>query len=223
MHELRAQDADRRAWFRLRGLILVVLAVFGTPQFPGAQSSDWIEAYREPATRLITEALSSRFAWERLALLSDTFGHRLSGSKALEDAIQWAVQEMKKDELDDVRAEPVKVPHWVRGQESAEIVSPRRAPLAMLGLGNSIGTPSEGIEGEVIVVRSFSELDSSADRVRGKIVLYNVPFTTYGDTVQVPIQRTLSRGCARRACRPGSSGRAARASHTTHRCAALRR
>ena len=184
MHELRAQDAGRQAWFQLRALILVVLAVFGTPQFPGAQSSDWIEAYREPATRLITEALSSRFAWERLALLSDTFGHRLSGSKALEDAIQWAVQEMKKDELDDVRAEPVKVPHWVRGQESAEIVSPRRAPLAMLGLGNSIGTPSEGIEGEVIVVRSFSELDSSAGRVRGKIVLYNVPFTTYGDTVQ---------------------------------------
>jgi carboxypeptidase Q len=184
MHVPRAQDAEPRVWLRRQLLIPILLAFFSTPRFPAAQSSDWIEAYREPATRLINESLSSRFAWERLALLGDTFGHRLSGSKALEDAIQWAVQEMKKDELEDVRAEPVKVPHWVRGKESAEIVAPRRSPLVMLGLGNSIGTPPDGVEGELIVVRSFAELESARERVRGKIVLYNVPFTNYGDTVQ---------------------------------------
>ena len=105
------------------------------------------------AARLIAEAQSSRFAWERLALLGDTFGHRLSGSEALENAIRWAVAEMKKDGLDNVRAEPVKVPHWVRGQESIEITAPHPIGLVMLGLGNSVGTPAEGIEAEVLVVR----------------------------------------------------------------------
>ena len=149
-----------------------------------AADSRWLDAYREPAARLIGEALGGRFAWDRLAYLGDTFGNRLSGSQALEDTIKWAVEEMKKDGLENVRAEPVKVPHWVRGQESAEIVAPRRYALVMLGLGNSVGTPPDGVEAEVLVVRSFQELDAAGERVRGKIVLFNVPFTNYGDTVQ---------------------------------------
>ena len=54
----------------------------------------------------------------------------------------------------------------------------------MLGLGNSVGTPPDGVEGELLVVRSFEELEAAGARVKGKIVLYNVPFTTYGETVQ---------------------------------------
>lgn len=161
----------------------VVMGVLIGGTRPLAQSS-WIEAYRDPAGRLIGEALSDRFAWERLALLGDTFGHRLSGSKALEDTIRWAAEEMKKDGLENVRLEPVKVPHWVRGQESAEIVAPRRHTMVMLGLGNSVGTPPAGVEAEVLVVRTFQELTVAGDRVKGRIVLFNAPFTNYGETVQ---------------------------------------
>jgi hypothetical protein len=169
---------------RIITLLALSFAAVATVDRLLAQSVPWIEAYREPAARLIGESLSTRFAWERLAYLTDMFGHRLSGSRALEEAIQWAVDTMKKDGLENVRAEPVKVPHWVRGQESAEIVAPRRHPMVMLGLGNSVGTPPDGIEAEVVVVRTFSELDAAAERVKGRIVLYNVPFTTYGETVQ---------------------------------------
>src|SRR5919198_6660278 len=98
----------------------------------------WIEAYREPAARLIGEAVGSTFAWQRLAVLTDTIGHRLSGSPALDRAIQWAVGEMKRDGLENVHTERVMVPRWVRGTESAEIVSPVAQKLAMLGLGDSI-------------------------------------------------------------------------------------
>jgi carboxypeptidase Q len=146
--------------------------------------TDWMAAYREPAARLIAESESSRFAWERLAELTDTYGHRLSGSESLEAAIRWAAAEMTKDGLENVRLDPVKVPHWVRGQESAEIVAPRRHVLAMLGLGNSVGTPVGGVEGEVVSLRSFHELDAAASKIQGRIVLFNVPFTTYGETVQ---------------------------------------
>jgi len=153
-------------------------------QPPVPASGAWLDGYREPAARLIGEAMSSRAAWERLALIGDTYGNRLSGSQALEDAIQWAVQEMKRDGLENVHTEPAKVAHWVRGQESAEITAPGRHQLVMLGLGNSVGTPPEGVEAEVLVVRSFQELDASADRVKGHIVLFNVPYTNYGETVQ---------------------------------------
>jgi len=76
------------------------------------------------------------------------------------------------------------VPHWVRGQESLEITSPRRHQVVMLGLGNSVGTPPEGVEAELLIVHNFQELDAAGPAVKGKIVLYNVPFTTYGETVR---------------------------------------
>ena len=142
-----------------------------------------IDAYRTPAGRIIGAALTNNKAYERLAYLTDRIGHRLSGSQNLERAIAWAVAEMKKDDLDNVRAEKVMVPHWVRGEESLEIV-PSGQKLAMLGLGNSIATPAAGITADTVVVRSFDELEALGDRVRGKIVVYNAPFTNYGATVQ---------------------------------------
>ena len=169
---------------RPRALLLAIVTTVTSLSAPAALSAPWIDAYREPAARLVGEAMSTRFAWERLAYIADTFGNRLSGSRSLEDAIEWAVAEMKRDGLENVHTEPVKVPHWVRGQESAEIVAPRRQRLAMLGLGNSIGTPPDGVEADVLVVRSFDELEAAGSRVRGRIVLFNVPFTNYGETVQ---------------------------------------
>jgi carboxypeptidase Q len=142
-----------------------------------------IDAYRTPAGRIIGAALTKNRAHERLAYLTDRIGHRLSGSQNLERAIAWAVAEMKADGLDNVRTEKVMVPHWVRGQESLEIVGTGEK-LPMLGLGNSVATPREGVLADTVVVRNFNELDALGERIRGKIVVYNAPFTNYGDTVQ---------------------------------------
>ncbi len=166
--------------------IAVLLSQFPPPAVDTpklAAGPAWLTPFREPAARLLGEAVSNDAAWQRLALLGDTFGNRLSGSPNLEAAIQWAVEEMKKDGLENVHTEPAKVPHWVRGHESLEIAGPIPQPLVMLGLGNSIGTPPAGIEAELLVVHSFDELAAAGARTRGKIVLFNVPFTTYGDTV----------------------------------------
>lgn len=142
-----------------------------------------IDDYRDEAGRIIGAALTSDRAYKRLAHLTDHIGHRLSGSKGLERAIEWALVEMKKDRLDYVRAEKVMVPHWVRGDESLELITPVARKISMLGLGNSIGTPAEGITAEAVVVRTFEELDTMAERVRGKVVVFNAPFTNYGQTV----------------------------------------
>src|SRR5688500_16425269 len=119
-----------------------------------------IEDYRERASRIIGAALTSDVAYKRLAWLTDRIGHRLSGSESLERAIEWAVAEMKRDRLDNVRAEKVMVPHWVRGEESLELVEPTKLKLSLLGLGGSEGTPAEGLTAEAVVVRNFEELEA---------------------------------------------------------------
>jgi carboxypeptidase Q len=164
-------------------LTLTLLAGLASPL--AAQQPDSMDEYRAPAARLIDAATSDYFAWRRLAELTDTFGHRLSGSPQLEGAIRWAVAEMQRDGLENVRTEKVMVPKWVRGRESAEILQPARRELVMLGLGNSVGTPPDGIEAEVLIVRSFADLIAKAEHVRGRIVLFNVPFTHYGASYTV--------------------------------------
>ena len=143
----------------------------------------WVEPYRETATRLIQAATADNFAWRRLAEMTDLHGHRLSGSDNLERAVAWVADTMRRDGLDNVRTEPVMVPRWVRGRESAEIVNPPKHTLAMLGLGGSVATPPGGLEADVVVVGSFDELRSRAAEIKGRIVLFNASFTTYSDTV----------------------------------------
>ena len=157
-----------------------------TPAAPAraAQPGPLAAAYRQRADSLIERALADSSAFRRLTVLVDRFGHRFSGSQSLESAIDWVLAEMRRDGLDNVRGEPVMVPRWVRGQESAEMVAPRRQSLPMLGLGGSIATPPGGITAEVLVVGSFDELTRRAAEARGKIVLFDAPFTTYGETVR---------------------------------------
>ena len=163
-------------------VLTAVLALSSSGNVRAQSKTPWLAHYREPAARLVAEATANAFAWQRLAVLTDTFGHRLSGSPQLERAIQWAADEMKRDGLENVHIEPVMVPKWVRGRERADIVQPAQHALAMLGLGDSVGTPAEGIEAEVLVVQSFAELDAKSALAKGRIVFLNVPFTNYGDS-----------------------------------------
>lgn len=141
-----------------------------------------VAGYQQTAGKIIAAATADSSAYDRLGRLVDGFGHRLSGSQSLEKAIDWVLAEMKKDGLANARTEPVKVPHWVRGNESVELISPRRMQLPMLGLGGSIGTPRAGITAPVLVVSSFDELEQRKAEAKGKIVLFDAPFTDYGTT-----------------------------------------
>ena len=147
--------------------------------------------YRPEAQRLTQAATNSLFGFSRLATMCDTFGPRFTGSKNLEAAIDWCLAEMKKDGFLNVRGEEVTVPRWVRGSESIELLSPRRRELPMLGLGGSVGTPPEGIMAEVLVVTGFDDLKNHAAEAKGKIVLFNVPFTEYRETVIVRTQGAI--------------------------------
>ncbi len=90
---------------------------------------------------------------------------------------------MKADGFDEVWTDPVKVPKWVRGAESLDLVAPRAHRIPMLGLGMSVGTPPDGLEAELLVVSSFAELERRSAEARGRIVLFNAPYRGYGQTV----------------------------------------
>lgn len=135
--------------------------------------------YKADARRIIDAALAGNDAYNKLETLCIEIGHRLSGSPQLERAVEWAVAAMKKDGQQNVRAERVMVPHWVRGSESATMISPRRQRLEMLGLGRSIGTPPQGITAPVVVVKDKEHLARIGKAAAGKIVLFNFPMPPY--------------------------------------------
>ncbi len=151
---------------------------------PGVSQPLVKQNIKETSDKLIKSALANNLGFERLAHLTDYYGPRLSGSEVLEQGIDWVVQEMEKDGFDRVWTQPVTVPHWVRGKESATLDAPIKKELPMASLGGSVGTPEEGITAEVMLVKSFEDLEERGSEAKGKIVLFNVPFTTYGQTVQ---------------------------------------
>jgi carboxypeptidase Q len=150
-----------------------------------------VQRYAAPARRIIKAALADEHPYQRMIELCDDIGHRLSGSIGLERAIEWAQQCFREDRQENVRAEPVMVPKWVRGRESLELLEPREMPLSMLGLGGSVGTPPEGLVADVVAVRDLEELNALGRAVvAGKIVLFDFPMTSgedgrgYGSAVQ---------------------------------------
>jgi hypothetical protein len=101
--------------------------------------------------------------------------------------VKWALQKFQQDGL-SARLEPVKVPHWVRGEERGEILPSSYAvghPLALTALGGSVGG---AITGEVIEARSLAEVAALGERARGKIVFFNHTMGRkggYGDFVEM--------------------------------------
>ena len=135
--------------------------------------------YAEVSQKLAKHIEGNTHAWDRLAYMSDMFGHRLSGSKALEDTIDWTIEEMKKDGLQNARREKVMVPHWVRGKESARVVAPVKRDLVLLGLGGTVGTGRRGITAEIATVANLAEIDEKGDALEGKIVVINQAMPDY--------------------------------------------
>jgi hypothetical protein len=159
------------------------LAVLSILSLSAGRAQDLTEKYRPVAERLINAALADNEGYQRLTYLCYRIGNRLSGSASLQRAIEWSTEQMKAAGLSNVRVIPTKVPHWVRGTESARMVAPLDKPLHMLGLGMSIGTAPGGITADVVSVESFDELAKlGREKIQGKMVLYNEEYRGYGPT-----------------------------------------
>ncbi|NVJ05686.1 M20/M25/M40 family metallo-hydrolase [Myxococcus sp. AM001] len=154
------------------------------PARPAATAKRAAPVYAQAtAEKLIGPALTDGHAYARLAELTDGIGPRLSGSPGAEAAVQWALRSFKAD---GVKAwlEPVKVPHWVRGEASGEVLASERTrghPLALLALGGSPPTAPEGLTAEVVEVTSLEQLEALGAAVKGKFVFFNHTMSVAAD------------------------------------------
>lgn len=156
--------------------IALIALLFAAPLFAQPSTAD----------KLVAAELSTTKAFQTLSYLTDHIGARPSGSKSAALAVTWATSQFKEWGI-PVRNEPVTVPHWVRGAESATLISHNDQRLVVTALGGSVSTPPKGITAEVVKVTSFDELKRLGDQVKGKIVFYYNPM----DMALVTARRTF--------------------------------
>ncbi|HEV7699485.1 MAG TPA: M28 family peptidase [Pyrinomonadaceae bacterium] len=165
--------------------VFLALFILVCPSF-AQQATPTPELYSAKTLRELDDlqkaSLESNYAYRRVGYLTNNIGPRLSGSPQAQRAVDYVASEMKKAGF-DVRLQKVMVPHWVRGQETGEIIEwDGMAPgttqkIVMAALGGSVATPASGITAEVVVVNSFDELEAlGRAKVAGKIVLFNNKF-----------------------------------------------
>jgi Zn-dependent M28 family amino/carboxypeptidase len=75
------------------------------------------------------------------------------------------------------------VPHWVRGEEKAELTIYPGQPegaiqkIVLTALGNSAKTPDDGLTRDLVVVNNFDEVKALGhDKIADRIVLFNEKF-----------------------------------------------
>ena len=171
------------------------------PHQSDAQKANFPPQLIDQLRTIETAALSDDYAYHQLAHLTENIGPRPSGSPQAKAASDYVAGELRKLGL-DVHLEEVKVPHWVRGAETAQLVEfPGQVPetaqkIVLCALGGSAATPAEGIVADVIVVNNFDELAAlGRDKVAGRIVFFNeifdkqksaggMAFQAYGEAVR---------------------------------------
>src|SRR5580698_6061383 len=171
------------------------------PHQSDAQKANYPPQLIDQLHAIEAAALTDDYAYHQLAHLTENIGPRPSGSPQAKAASDYVATELRKLGL-DVHLEEVKVPHWVRGAETAQLIEyPGQVPettqkIVLCALGGSSATPADGLTTDVVVVNNFDELAAlGRDKVAGKIVFFNeifdkqksaggMAFQAYGEAVR---------------------------------------
>ena len=144
--------------------------------------------------RIADEILVNGKAYDDLRVLTKQIGGRLSGSPQMVKAEQWGLKIFQSLQPDKAWLQECMVPHWIRGgkDEAIAVEGKQKKSLDVIALGNSLGSGASGVNGNVVEVNSFEELDAKKEMLKGKIVFYNYAFNqkfvktfqAYGDAVR---------------------------------------
>lgn len=145
-----------------------------------AQNAD-----EQKISKMAGEIMTNSQAYNNLKIFCKDIGPRLSGSANAAKAIKAGEKMMKDAGADKVYLQPCMVTHWERGAEEKGSVriSGKKYPLELTALGNSVPTPKAGIQAEIWEVKTMQELHALGNKVKGKIVFFNIPMNpTYIET-----------------------------------------
>jgi len=149
----------------LRGILKLVIFIF-VLVFTKAHASE-----SERVESLRDQALESSLAFDLLESLTTEVGARMPGSPQDKLAVQWAQKKFAALGFDKVWTEPVKFNPWVRGEESARIISPFEQNLHITALGLSVATPIQGLKAQIVHYETVEKLVAApAGSAAGKIV-----------------------------------------------------
>jgi hypothetical protein len=159
--------------------LIVFLASISSATFAEAVPPSGVDSHQsDTINRIFSESLQRGRAYENLRALVTQSPGRLSGSKSLERAVEWANHALNGLNLDRVYTQEVMVPHWERGaQETVRLLSQGNSvALSAVALGGSVPTAAGGLTAEVVEVQSLDELAAlGREKIAGKIVFFNRP------------------------------------------------
>jgi Zn-dependent M28 family amino/carboxypeptidase len=173
-----------RATLALLSIVLLpVNAVHSQMRVEPAEAGTGISSQlKSELIALRDAALKDDYAYEQTRHLTDNIGPRAVGSAQAQAAVEYVADQLRQLGL-QVKLEEVKVPHWIRGAEAAELVeypgqtSGATQKVVITALGGTVPTAATGLTADLVVATSFDELKAiGREKVQGKIVLFNVPF-----------------------------------------------
>lgn len=198
----------------VRNVSLLAALAASTIAFPAVAQQTQLD----PAIgRLRDAALKDQVAWDIVEGLTTEIGPRPDGSPQQARAREWGVAKLKSLGFQNVRIETYQLDTWVRGLESAEVVSPFPQPLRLTALGNSGATPPEGLTLPIVFFPGIDDLRAAPDgSLKGKIAFVS-------NTMQPTMDGSSygSQGAARRqgpniAAKKGASAIVIRSIGTDH-------
>lgn len=155
-----------------RKTVLLLVCLFAaSPAAAQEESSVLPEGIRAAAAEVRDQAMAGTGAYDIVASLTTEVGSRFAGTPGDRAAVAWALLKLRELGFENVRAEPVTVPRWIRGDIQARIMEPFPQPLVAVALGGSIGTGDDGIEAPVVLAEDMAALKAmDPDQVKDKIV-----------------------------------------------------
>ena len=147
----------RKTSYMLAGAAALILS---TPALAAAPDTAALQA----------KAMKDDLAYEIVEGLTTEIGPRQPGTEAEARARKWALARLTSLGFSNVRNEPFMMPTWIRGKETAAVISPFPQKLAVTALGNSGSTGDKGLTAEVAYFPTIQDLIAAPDgSLEGKI------------------------------------------------------
>jgi carboxypeptidase Q len=155
-------------------MLVVSILLFAGVASAADKSQAFTRADLESANSLREKALADATSYQLVESLTTEVGPRPAGSPGDKAAVAWGVREMQRLGFSNVHTVPAVVPHWVRGEAEFSVLAPWPQTMPVLALGGSVGTGTDGIEADAVMVKDLAALAAlPAGAVKDRIVFFS--------------------------------------------------